>query len=189
MSVTAYLNKFQALSEFWHHTDTCGETAFLVLQHLVDGIPLSGPSVDGVRADMAAHHYGVNGGTDMASLVAYFRDIRKLDAVYANRYGDSLDNIHKTLLEHAGRDGIVLQVNRAYNLTGNERGVNSHFVAIGGIHPTQGYLVANGDDVRATNAYGGHGKIIPCRWMSWATIASAEPVAVALVMNIPHTVV
>jgi hypothetical protein len=189
MSVEAYLNKFQALSEFWHHTDTCGETAFAVLEHLIDGIPLSGPTVDGIRADMAAHKYGVVDGTKMSTLVNYFRDIRKLSVLYANTYGDSPDNIHKTLLGHAGRNGVVLQVNKAYNLTGNEPGVQSHYVAIGGIHPTQGYLVANGDDVRATNAYSGHGKIIPCRWMSWATVASAEPVAVALVLNIPHTVV
>lgn len=187
MSVTATLDHFQAVSEFWHYRDTCGETAGLVLEHCKDGVALDGPDVDAVRNDMAAKGYGVQGGTTMSQLVDYFRQHRGLDIEESNHYGDTWDNIHQTLLDHAGRDGILLQVNLASRLTGNEPGVRSHYVAIGAIHPTLGYLVANGDDVMALNSHGGHGKVIPCRWMDKNVILTAQPRAVALVHGLPHT--
>ena len=187
MTVTASLTNFEAVSEFWHYTDTCGETAGLVLEHCKDGVALNGPDVDAVRQDMAAQGYKVAGGLTMSEIVDYFSKHRGLNIQYVNQYGASWDQIHQTLLAHAGRDGIVLEVELAYALTGNEPGVHRHFIAIGGIHPTLGYLVANGDDVRALNAAGGHGKIIPCRWMDKGVIQAARPSACAVVYGLPHT--
>jgi hypothetical protein len=184
MAVAAVLPGFQALSEFWSFSDTCGETAFLVTEHALYGQPaLSGPEVDAFRADMARHGFKVEGGTTMSDLVAYCQTVRGRTVVLANVYGSSADAIHQTLLAHAGRDGVVLQIAQAYKLPGNEPGVQSHFVAIGGIDPVKGYLVANGDDVLALNVNGGHGKVIPCRWMTWDEIVAAAPVAVAVFAN------
>jgi hypothetical protein len=108
---------------------------------------------------MASKGFPVAGGVTMGELVAEGIHWRGVNIEYTNPYGSSWDQIHQTLLDHAGRDGILLEVELAYALTGNEPGVHRHYVAIGAIHPTLGYLVANGDDVRALNSAGGHGHI------------------------------
>lgn len=188
MSVASIIDRFEAVSEFWHHKDTCGQTAGLVLEHCKDGIPLNGDDVDAVRADMAAHGYGVQGGTTMSELVSYFREHRGLDITEMCPYGSSWETIHQALLDHAGRDGVILEVNAAYDLTDNEAGVHSHYVAIGGIDPVKGYLVANGDDVDALASHDGHGKVIPTRWMGKGVIESAQPRAVAIVRGLAHSI-
>lgn len=185
MAVAATLPNFQALSEFWAGlSDTCGETACLVTQHALYGAPaLTGDEIVKFRSDMAAHGYPVQGGTTMGNLVAYCQKVRGLAVTYANTWANTAANrdaIHQTLLDHAGRDGIVLQVAAAHSLPGNEPGVNSHFIAVGGVDPVKGYLVANGDDVNALASANGHGKIIPCRWMTWAQLVAAQPVASAV---------
>lgn len=188
MSVTAQLVGFEACSEFSapeFHNDTCGECAFLVLEHVKDGASLTGDAVSQVRDQMQAQGLPVAGGTTMGELVSFFSQHRGLDVVYTNGYGSSWDAIHQTLLDHAGRDGCVIEVEHADNLTGNERRVNRHYVAIGGIHPTLGYLVANGDDVNALAQHGGHGHIIPTRWMDKSVIAAAQPSACAIVRGLP----
>lgn len=190
MSVTAQLTGFEACSEFSSpefHNDTCGECAFLVLEHVRDGTSETGDAVSAVRDAMQAAGLRVAGGTTMGELVDFFATHRGLSVEYTNGYGSSWDAIHATLLNHAGRDGCVIEVELAYNLTGNEPGVHRHYVAIGGIHPTRGYLVANGDDVMALAAHGGHGHIIPCRWMDKNVIASARPSACAIVTGLPHS--
>lgn len=69
--------------------------------------------------------------------------------------------------------GVLLQVGRAYNLPDNEHGVDSHFVALGGVDSDQGYLVGNGDIPLGTF----HG----AEWASWASIAAAQPTAMMIV--------
>jgi hypothetical protein len=183
--VTATLDGFTAVSEFWGHRDTCGEAAMLCLEHCKDGLALNGPDVDEIRADMIAKGYDANHGTLMSDLVDYFRTHRGLDVEYVNGYGSTWDGgIHQACLDHAGRDGVILEVELASKLTGNEGRVRRHYIAIGGIHPKLGYLVANGDDVMATNAHHGHGKVIPCRWMSKSVLASAKPSACAIVRGL-----
>lgn len=191
MGVNATLDHFEAASEFsspHFENDTCGEAAFLMIEHCRDGAGLTGDAVYHVREDMAAKGFAVAGGTTMGELVTYFKEHRGLDVVYANGYGDSWEHIHQTLLEHAGRDGVVIEVERAYALTGNEGGVRRHYVAIGGIHPTLGYLVGNGDDVLALAQHDGHGKVIPARWMDHTVIERARPSACAVIRGLAHTI-
>jgi hypothetical protein len=64
----------------------------------------------------------------------------------------------------------VVYLGNAKALTYNERNVEGHFVALGGVDSDQGYLVGNGDDV---NALGGKG-IIPCRWYGWNMLEAAK---------------
>lgn len=189
MGITASLDNFEAASEFWGGlTVTCGQRAFSTLQHVLNpSIMLDGPEIVGLYQDMRAKGYNVTGGTTMAQLCSYFSRYQGLPIIYSNGYGSSWDAIHRSLLDHAGRDGVVIEVELAYNLTGNEPGVHRHFVSIGAIHPTLGYLVANGDDMLALNAAGGHGKVIPCRWMDRNVIASAVPSACAIVTGLPHS--
>src|SRR5690348_7263471 len=120
--IAAMLDNFQALSEFWSYNTDCGQCACMVTEHALYGTPaLSGPNLDAWCRDMAAHGYGPAGQAEtMSALVDYCGKVRKLAVQYTNPYGSSADSIHQTLLAHAGRDGIVLQVAAAHNLTGNE---------------------------------------------------------------------
>lgn len=190
MSVTAQLTNFEATSDFSvpeFYPDDCGETAFSVLEHVRDGMALTGDAIAKVRDQMAALGLPVKGGTTMGELVDFFSQHRGLAVEYTNGYGSSWDAIHQTLLAHAGRDGVVLEVELAYKLVDNEPGVYRHFVAVGGIHPTRGYLIANGDTLDSLASHGGHGKIVPCYWMDKNQLAAARPSACAIVTGLPHT--
>jgi hypothetical protein len=198
MGITAELDNFIGASEFADTpsgliNDTCGERAFTVFQHCKRGTVLSGDEIAMVRDDMRAKGYRVEGGTVMSDLCAYFGRANasggQLEIVYANAYGSSWDEIHQTLLDHAGRDGVVLEVELAYNLTGNEPKVKRHYVAVGAIHPVKGYLIANGDDImalRSAPAPYGHGRVIPTRWMDKTVLAAARPSAAAVVRGLSY---
>lgn len=199
MSITASLDNFEAASEFGDYpngtfdTDTrvaCGQRACSVLQHVKNpALALDSAEIIGLVNDMRAKGYPVAGGTTPGELAAYFSKFGSLDIRYEAPYGTPWDGphgIHQLLLDHAGREGIVLEVEQAFNLTGNEPGVYRHYIAIGAIHPTLGYLVANGDDVLALAGHGGHGKVIPCRWMDKNVLAAARPSAALVVYGLPH---
>jgi hypothetical protein len=192
-AVTAELDNFVAASEFstpHFKNDTCGEDAFRLIQHAKSGADVTGDTMYNLRNDMAAHGFAVQGGTVMTDLVKYFSQVQGLDVELVNGYGTGAQEwpaIHATLLAHAGRDGVVIEVEHASNLTNNEGGVNRHYVAIGGIHPVKGYLVGNGDDRNALAAAGGHGKIIPAVWMDHNVIAAAQPSACAVIHGLSYT--
>jgi hypothetical protein len=185
------LPDFKGLSEFWGFHDACGPDALLMNLHCLSGYRLDGPAVDALRQDMLRRGLFAPGGTTMRKIAQEARDLGyRVDDSLAGWSLSHVDAIHEALKQHAGcvdgdgaMHGVVLQVNAAHNLIGNEPSVMSHFVAVGGMDASAGYLIGNGDDVNALNSHNGHGKIIPCRWMGWDVLASAQPTALLVVFG------
>src|SRR5689334_15309570 len=81
---------------------------------------------------------------------------------------------------------VITYLGWTLSLPYNEKGVYSHFIALGGIDDSDlGYLVGNGDDV---NALGGHG-IIPCRWYGWNQFVAAEINGMIAIQKVSTTTV
>lgn len=88
-------------------------------------------------------------------------------------YSDTpnMDALHTVIkAQMVAGDPVILQVTRAYNLPRNEKGVDVHFVTLGGIDSTAGYLVANGD---TTDALASAELIVPTYWATWAQLVAA----------------
>jgi hypothetical protein len=85
--------------------------------------------------------------------------------------GSSIPTIHEALKAACVRGNpCVLDIFHASALPGNEPGVEHHFIAIGGIDTSKGYLVANGDHAPPT--FGPVGTY----WVTWNDLAKAQPV-------------
>lgn len=182
-TVHVTLDNFQALSEFWDDPtdpdtrDACGPDAYLMNVHALFGVTLNQQELEHTRDEMRA--LGLFGsGCTIENLAAYVAH-EGYTVSHKIPYGQGqADAIHQALKDYCvQKHGVILQVAAAYNLPGSQPGVNSHFVAIGGIDSVAGYLMGNGDDVNALAAAGGHGKIIPTRWVSWGNLLAAQPVA------------
>lgn len=98
------------------------------------------------------------------------RGVQKMDFINYSPT-PNLDAIHAQI-KSAAMAGLpsIIVITRAYNLPDNEAGVAGHFVVIGGIDSTKGYLIANGDTktaiaTRATNP--------PLNWATWQTLVNA----------------
>ena len=66
---------------------------------------------------------------------------------------------------------IIIEVSNASALPHAEQGVHYHFVTIGGIDSTLGYLIANGD---TTDAFSHpNGATLPLYWATWAQLVTA----------------
>lgn len=198
-SVHVTLDNFQALSEFWNDTDgdpdthaTCGPDAWLMTIHALRGEPLNQDELDQIRDEMRARNWFGVGGCNIEELKAYTQLKGYAVAAFIPWGAGQQAAIHQALKDNCvAKNGVILQLDAAHDLTGNEPGVNSHFIAIGGIDSQAGYLVGNGDDVNALAVNNGHGKIIPTRWMTWDTLLAAQPVALLAIKgndpNMPYT--
>lgn len=199
--VTAELDNFEAASEFGNFPDgqfdaatavACGQRACSLFQHVKYGTVLDSAEIIAVVEDMKAKGFDVTHGTTIHQLQAYFSRPDavggQLDIVIGNDYGSTWDEIHATLLAHAGRDGVVVEVSRASLLPDNEQGVFNHYVGEGAIDPVKGYLTGNGDCLEALAGNGGHGKIVPAQWVDAPEMARAVPIATLIIRNLPHTV-
>lgn len=66
---------------------------------------------------------------------------------------------------------VILFIGKASELADNEAGVSGHFVTLGGIDSTLGYLTANGDTLAGLKS--GVGALIPTEWNTWQRLAAA----------------
>ena len=90
------------------------------------------------------------------------------------RYSDSpnLAALHAFLKQQMlAQNPVIIEVSRAYNLPHNERGVEYHFVTLGGIDSDAGYLVANGDTTDAFSKPAG--ARLPTYWATWTQLTQA----------------
>ncbi len=188
---------FQAISEFPDRPgnglpairDACWIAAWMSIAHSYNAAnPLSGAELVRLRADMTAHGDWTNGGITMDLGERYVRTVLKQPTIYDpdwHYHGDAskAEAIHQALKVHAGINGAILQINKAYNLPNNEAGIERHFVGIGGIDSIAGYFVANGDDVQALAASDGHGKTYKARWMGWNQLLAAAPTALLVIAH------
>ncbi|HUY79885.1 MAG TPA: hypothetical protein VMV29_24145 [Ktedonobacterales bacterium] len=169
---------FTSLSEFIGGShDDCGPDAELAALAGDNEMPLSAGSLAAIdKRDTVAGWF--NGGEPISAVYNDLQRFLPKDKILAYfPFAQPLSDpaFHDALKQYAGMPGvaIVVEFAAAHNLTGNEGGVNYHFVAIGGIDSQTGYLVANGDDVRALGP-GGQGTYAP-RWLGWDILASAIP--------------
>ena len=84
-----------------------------------------------------------------------------------------LNALHTFLKSHClAQNPIIIEVGNAAALPHAEQGVQYHFVTLGGIDSTLGYLVANGDTLDALA--GKAGAIVPTYWATWQTLINAK---------------
>jgi hypothetical protein len=144
----AILPNAGAISEFQGFTGGCGETAELVFLHIYKGVPLDAANLNALVREQIKQ--GEAGSKGEETLAAIARDLTEKGLAY-ERYGYAEPfnyDWRKTLQEHAGSNGIILQLARAGNLPGDEKGVKYHFIAIVG-QKGGSYITADGDNVAA----------------------------------------
>lgn len=171
---------FQAFGEFHGSNVDCSADAELMARHPLDGSPLDAATLDAWWQDYTASGHGDAGGATLDDIHWHLTEgPHKLDPSHAKvaRY-IPLDTVSQSALRTAliealvaGQTCIVFLGTASAGLAYNERGVNGHFVALGGIDSDAGYLVGNGDDVAAL---GGNKGVIPCRWYGWQSLANAS---------------
>jgi|GEM_PF-5871194 len=142
------LPKAAALLEFQGYTGDCGETAELVFLHIFKSVPLDKDHLNAlVREEIAAHNAGPSGSETLAAIG---RNLKNQGLAF-EQYGYQEPfntNWRAMLRDHAGYNGIILQIARGGNLPGDEPGVHYHFIAVVG-QKAGSYIVADGDSVAA----------------------------------------
>lgn len=180
---------FNGFSEFpdpsvaWF-SDACGPDAILMCEHVLQDRALNTEDLNNIRNGMEQRGLFAPGGCTLGECRAYMIDRGYTIDAYAP-YGSPLATIHTIMRQFGGISPMVVQVAAAHNLPDNEANVNSHFVAVGGIDSVLGYLTGNGDDIMALAANGGHGKVVPLRWITWTQYANAQIRGVFAVSNAP----
>lgn len=197
VNVHRELAGFQAIAEFPDTAsnglpairDACWIAAWMPIAHSYNAAnPLTAQELVRLRADMTSHGDWTPGGIPMSMGERYLRVELKAHTIFEPDWsyhgdGSKAEVIHQALKVHAGINGAILQLEHAYNLPGNEGGVNRHFVGIGGLDSMAGYLVANGDDVRALNANKGHATTYAPRWYGWNQLLAAVPTALLVIVH------
>lgn len=183
------IGSFVGFSEFPdasvpYFNDACGPDAILMAEHVLQDRLLNSQDLANIRTGMEQRGLFKPGGCTLGNCHGYMIDRGYAIDAYAP-YGSPQAAIHTIMRQYAGISPLVVQVLAAHNLPDNEQNVNSHFVAVGGIDSMLGYLTGNGDDIMALAAHGGHGKVIPLRWVTWQQFVGASIAGVFAVSNPP----
>lgn len=149
------------LTEFWDgYTGTCGECAEEVAFAAADGRQDSEAEMVANTRDMDARHLLLahNGETTLHNLATYARD-RGYEVLIEWDYAEPFPHDwHQVILEHAGKNPIILQHARGRYLIDQETGardeatLNYHFTAIIN-KQADGYIENDGDNPQVRSRY------------------------------------
>jgi hypothetical protein len=163
------------ISEFaGGYNDDCGPWAALAVLHALRSTPFDATHLDEIRNTMVAKGWwnwnnGRSAGCNVEQLNNYLTQVAGVHTTAYTTYGQGhpLDTVTlRTILQQrSGIDGIIIELAAAHNLPGNERNVNGHYIAVGGIASAHGYLIGNGDQAPFSGTY----------WVGWAGIEAAVP--------------
>ena len=168
---------FQALSE-QGHWDACAVVAELDALHVCTwrNEPLVENTINAWRWQyVQARRWTAGAGTTLSNIYWHLTQtpIRAHIAGYIPYSGSpdmaALHTFIKTQM--LAQNPVIVEVSNAAALPHAEQGVRYHFVCLGGIDSTQGYLVANGDTLDAIQNK--PGAIVPTYWATWAQLTQA----------------
>lgn len=167
---------FKALSE-QAHWDACGPIAEIDSLHVCPAfaVPLTEASIVAYRSQYVAAGHWRGNGCYLSDIHWHLTSVVKapIAAYIAYSATPNLTNLHALVKTHTYKQNpVIIQVLNAQALPHAEQGVKSHFVALGGLDSTLGYLVANGDTTDAIQ--GPPGAIVPCYWATWQTLVNAK---------------
>lgn len=170
------------IDEFQGHNDDCGPYAIMAALRPFDSAtyPFDAHTLNTIRQEMIDHKewvWGSDGkshGCNVDHIASYLRRHGYGSTVFSS-YGEGgkfdLATFHDTLRMYAGVKPIIFEPSQAYHLPGNEAGTLYHWVTVGGLDSTEGYLVANGDELPYTGL----------RWIGWPSFEACVPVAYLVV--------
>src|SRR5690348_5270563 len=177
VSVHVEIPGFQALSE-QGHWDACAVVAEADALHVCpwNGVPLEENTINAWRYQyVRANRWTQGAGTTLGNIYWHLTQTPVRAHIVGYIPFSNLPNL-TTLHAFVKRqclqqNPIIIQVSNASALPHAEQGVHYHFVALGGIDSTLGYLVANGD---TTDALAGKpGAIVPTYWATWDVLVKA----------------
>lgn len=161
--------------------DACGCVANEVALAALSGrTPDAGLAAAARRRDLAASRFTIGSGQALSD-IAWDLEQRGCHDLQQIGYTDApdLNALHDFIKRAAlAQIPVIIELRHASALPDNEAGVNYHFVVLGGIDSTLGYLVANGDTRTgiAHQALYGHfpgcGNL-PTNWATWQTLEAA----------------
>lgn len=167
---------FAAVSERGHW-DACGPIAELDALHVCpwtrQGVVLNETAIASTRWQYVEANHWRGHGCYLSDIHWHLQHIGAHIAGYVP-FSDTPDlaTLHTFVKQQlVAQNPVIIEVSRAYNLPKNEAGVDYHFVALGGIDSTQGYLVANGDTVDAFSHPAG--ATLPLNWATWQQLVNA----------------
>jgi len=184
-SIRRIIPGFAALSE-QGHWDACAIIAEMAAAHacpwavrMWPDVALSNPAavnakiVNWRQMYLSASRWTVGHGTTLGNIYWHLGELHAHLAGYIPTVNSpNLTALHDFVKRHTYHGNpVIIFISRAYNLTKNEAGVYGHFVTLGGIDSTLGYVTANGDTLDGLRSAAG--AIIPCQWNTWAQLVAA----------------
>jgi len=170
---------FAALSE-QGHWDACAVVAEADALHVCgwNGVKLESNTIDAWRWQYVQQRNPIRwtqgAGTTLGNIMWHLAYMHADHiAGYIPYSGQpNMDQLHNFVkAQSLKQNPIIIEVSNAQALPHAEQGVHYHFVTLGGIDSTLGYLVANGDTLDALR--GPAGAIVPTYWATWSTLALA----------------
>lgn len=176
-----------AMPETDGHGDTCGPIVLADYLHLLGKFDLTIQNIDNLRQELinlklmdlpgetgeyltqlrdAFIHYGVT----PLKFVGF--DLNLNTSAFHQDIINALTN----------KQLVVYETGAAYNLPDGQRGVNYHFVLLGGIDSNLGYLTCNGDTYTALNS---KTPVSPV-WYGIGSIIASKPVGYIILPAIPE---
>lgn len=166
-TVDITVSGFQAITEFAGANDDCGPCAEEVCLACVQKRDPSTGHMNEIRArDIPRGWFTPHNGNTLHDVFLDATEIEHVAVTETPLWSQAeviRENLKAALLRG---NPCVLNLANASALHGNEQGVKYHFVAVGGINSTQGYLIANGDAI----PFG------PATWHTWGEILGAQPI-------------
>lgn len=155
---------------------SCQQLAMLGALHAVD--PTTWPMDGATLGDIV--HWTIDHGLASASGASAPRAARAFFSAHGVAYQDySVSQLDAVIATYGGRYGIIVEVSKAYNLPGDEKGVQNHYICVVG-YDTSSRVVScvDGDNIVVRRGPGGYGPLVP---YPLATLHAAAPINVMLV--------
>lgn len=124
-------------------------------------------------------HWTIDHGLASASGASAPRAARAFFAAHNVAYQEyPTSKLDAVIDAYGGRFGIIVEVSRAYNLPGDEAGVQNHYICLVGAHRDTSVRAVDGDNIIVRRSPDGYG---PLNTYSRANLHAAAPINVMLV--------
>lgn len=171
---------FEALSEHGNW-GACGIIAEMAALHVCPwgNMPFDDAAATDAKCKQWIAEYHAAGRASSTGITT-LTNIRWHLGLHANHiagyipYADvpNLTALHAFVKAQAlAQNPIIIEIGNAAALPHNEAGIQFHFVVLGGIDSTAGYLVANGD---TTDALSSTALTVPTYWATWQQLVNAK---------------